>query len=248
MISLAQVKHNLNNSKCSVNAIPTGIEAIDERTQYLCRGKLSILGARPGMGKTAIAAQIAQSLAKRGLFVLWFSTGNSLSQIASLFSVYDLPLNAQMNIWLEDRASEIRNVRNVIQRSEKKSDFIIVDSLQGLYRLSRKGNAINDYKECCAILQSLAGQVDAAILLLSGIKRTAEQRKGKMPHCEDIIGWEAIKHNIGTVCVFLHDGYYEDENDDKVNITFVFCPSVDRCCWVWAWWDRATSQVIPING
>lgn len=54
--------------------VNTGLADLDSSTAFLCKGELSLFGARPGMGKTAVAVQIAQSVAQQGLRVSWVST------------------------------------------------------------------------------------------------------------------------------------------------------------------------------
>ena len=57
--------------------IKTGIEVLDARTHLLCKGQLTLLGSRPGMGKKSVAIQIAQFVAQQGRRVVWISTSLS---------------------------------------------------------------------------------------------------------------------------------------------------------------------------
>lgn len=248
MDSIARIMYEAKQPENFLKTIATGIDDFDTETAFLCRGKLSVLGARPGMGKTSAAIQIARSAASREMSVVWISTDLSSRQTVARFTERGLSGSARKNIFIEDRNAEVESICEAIRRMEKRTDLVVVDRLQGLYRISRRGNAVFDHAECCAMLRSLARDTDAALLLLSGVRRTAERRKGNMPCCEDIFCWEKIKGSIDNACVFLHDGYYDDETDNIVNAEFVFQPSVDRCCRVWTWWDRSKNEIVPIRG
>ncbi len=202
MKNLAQIMFEMDNQDELLQFIPTGIPEMDYVTFFLCRGKLSILAARPGMGKTSIAVQIAQSAANRGTSVVWITNDHSCKQVAKLFDEYALPVNAQARIRIEDRITEINGVCDAIRKLEKQPDLIVVDYLQRLYRISQKGNSVLDSETACTALHDLAQSTNASILVLSGIKRSVETRNNHMPRCEDILAGKESRATL-KMHVFL---------------------------------------------
>jgi replicative DNA helicase len=241
------VMYRLDHPAQNLTAIPTGIAGFDRNTVFLRKDELSLLGSRPGMGKTSIAVQIAQSVAQQGFRVAWMSTTLSKSQIALRLTRYNILPTHLRNILVEDRIAEIHDLCNTILKLEHLPDFLVIDNLEGLYRISNKGNAVYDRECACAALKDLAVQADISILLLSELRHTVDHRNTYLPRREDFYHWESIKRWIDNACVFYRGGYYEETNDNEVNAYLRVGPSSDRCCYFSMRWDRVKNRLVPTD-
>jgi replicative DNA helicase len=226
--------------------IKTGIEVLDARTRLLCKGQLTLLGSRPGMGKKSVAIQIAQFVAQQGRRVVWISTSLSKNQVVSRLISFPISDYAQRKILIEDRVTEIKEMDLMIRALEPLPDLVIIEQLQDLYRLSKSGNAVNDSEAACCRLKSLAQETHIAVLLLSQMSRAVERRKYHVPRPEDILHWQHIKKHLDTVCVFYRDGYYEIASNNIVSATFIIRPSTSCCGTVFSKWDVNRHCIVPL--
>ena len=225
--------------------IKTGIEELDARTHLLCKGQLTLLGSRPGMGKKTVAIQIAQYVAQQGQRVVWISTSLSKIQVVSRLIAFPISDDAQRRILIEDRVFEISEIELIIRALEPRPDLVIIEQLQDLYRLSKSGNAVNDSEAACCRLKCLAQETSIAVLLLSQLSRAVERRKYHVPRPEDLFQWQHIKKHLDTVCLFYHDGYYEIAPNNIVSATFSIRPSASCCGSVFSKWDMNRHCIVP---
>ena len=226
--------------------IKTGIEVLDATTHLLCKGQLTLLGSRPGMGKKSVAIQIAQFVAQQGQRVVWISTSLSKIQVVSRLIAFPISDYAQRRILIEDRVTEIKEIDLMIRALEPRPDLVIIEQLQDLYRLSKSGNAVIDSEAACCRLKSLAQETHIAVLLLSQMSRAVERRKYHVPRPEDILQWQHIKKHLDTVCVFYRDGYYEIASNSIVSATFIIRPSTSCCGTVFSKWDVHRHCIVPL--
>lgn len=234
----------LSKNETQVPGLATGYRYLDQITTGLHPGELVIIAARPAMGKTAFALNIAQNVAVRvanstvAIFSLEMSaeslvnrmicaegsidaqhlrTGKlSKDETKSLFSSMDTLSRA--NIFIDDTAGiKISEIRAKSRRLAERSglSLIIVDYLQ---LIDGGGSAENRQQEVSMIsrsLKKLAKELNVPVIALSQLSRGVEQRQDKRPMMSDLRESGSIEQDADIVSFLYRDDYYErDEGND----------------------------------
>ncbi|ENY68507.1 Replicative DNA helicase [Metamycoplasma auris 15026] len=217
-----------------------GFPELDEVLLGLNKGDLMILAARPAMGKTAFALNIANNVAKKGKTVLFFSLEMSNPQLVQRMMAIDstvsiaklktkeLDIQDQRNlmhtveemsnwkIYINDRATlSISDISTLSKRFARnaKVDLVIVDYLQ-LIGDSSKRSQENRQLEVAKIsrsLKQLGRELECPVIALSQLSRSVEKREDKTPLISDLRESGAIEQDADRV-VFLHrDDYYKNK-------------------------------------
>lgn len=229
----------------SVVGLPTGFVTLDEKTSGLHKSDLIILAARPGMGKTAFALNIAeQSAIKAGASVLIFSLEMSQEQLGQRLIAMqarveseklkkgeldrkdwdrvNLALNELNNtkIVIDDTPGvSIMEMRNKCRRlkAEQGLDLIVVDYLQ---LMTFDGRADSRQQEISALsrnLKLLAREMDCPVIVLSQLSRAPELRQDKRPMLSDLRESGSIEQDADIVIFLYRDDYY-NENTEKPGV------------------------------
>ena len=201
-------------NKDKITGIPTGFHDLDEKTSGLQRSDLIIVAARPGMGKTAFALNIAQqSAVKHGTSAIIFSLEMSKEQLGQRLLAMQARVEMQKlkqgdldrKDW--DRVSlgvdELNNSKIVIDdtpgislmemrnkcrrlKAEQGLDLIVVDYLQ---LMTFEGKTDNRQQEISALsrnMKLLAREMNCPVILLSQLSRAPELRQDKRPMLSDL--------------------------------------------------------------
>jgi len=228
-----------------LTGITTGFLDLDAKTSGLQKSDLIMLAARPSMGKTAFALNIAQQAALRGKAkVIIFSLEMSREQLGQrllsmesrvdmqklktgkldrtdwdqLYSAIDKLSRAE--IYIDDTPGiNILEIKNKCRRlkAEKGLDLVIVDYLQ---LMSYEGRSESRQQEITAIsrfLKQLAREMDCPVLVLSQLSRAPEQRTDHRPILSDLRESGSIEQDADIVMFLYRDEYYNQETD-KPNI------------------------------
>jgi len=230
---IIKIGQNMNYADlaCEGDAIKTGFNRIDQYLHGLFRKELIILAARPSLGKTTLAVNIAQNIAK-DKNVLMYSLEMSWQSIAirMLASKTDMmymkiktgavsgiekeklekagEMLGRSNFWVNDRAgiSVEQLVRSATTfKFNKGLDFIVVDYLQ-LMAGSVKGNRNEALGGITRSLKILAKDLDVPVLLLSQLSREVERREGQIPRLSDLRDSGEIEQNADVVMFIYEDG------------------------------------------
>ena len=229
------------------NGIPTGFRDVDKILGGFQKTDLIILAARPGVGKTAWALNVAEHAASIGKKVIVFSLEMSQSQLGErlLSMTSSVPLEKirkgeiSMEEWDDlsaaqdsfygldlaiDESSSISPVemKNKCRRFKQEKgdlDLVVIDYLQ---LMSMGGYRIEQReKEIAAITRSIkimAKELDCAVILLSQLSRGPEQRGGDhMPKLSDLRDSGAIEQDADVVIFLKRDDYYSSE-DERANV------------------------------
>ena len=227
--------------------IPTGFRAVDEILGGFQKTDLIILAARPGVGKTAWALNVAEHAASIGKKVMVFSLEMANTQLGErlLSMTSNVPLekihkgeisaeewedlsDAQDSFFdldmVIDESSvitplEIKNKCRRFKQQKGDLDLVVIDYLQ---LMSMGGYRIEQReKEIAAITRSIkimAKELDCAVVLLSQLSRGPEQRGGDhMPKLSDLRDSGAIEQDADVVIFLKRDDYYSSE-DERANI------------------------------
>ena len=232
-------------NKDKITGIPTGFHDLDEKTSGLQRSDLIIVAARPGMGKTAFALNIAQqSAVKHGTSAIIFSLEMSKEQLGQRLLAMQARVEMQKlkqgdldrKDW--DRVSlgvdELNNSKIVIDdtpgislmemrnkcrrlKAEQGLDLIVVDYLQ---LMTFEGKTDNRQQEISALsrnMKLLAREMNCPVILLSQLSRAPELRQDKRPMLSDLRESGSIEQDADIVIFLYRDDYY-NENTEKPGV------------------------------
>ena len=234
-----------SQNKDKIVGIPTGFKDIDEKTSGLQRSDLIIVAARPAMGKTAFALNIAQqSAVKAGSSVIIFSLEMSKEQLGQRLLAMQARVEMQKlkqgdldrkdwdritmaldelnntKIVIDDTPGiSIMEMRNKCRRlkAEQGLDLVVIDYLQ---LMSMQGKSDNRQQEISTIsrnLKLLAREMDCPVIVLSQLSRAPEQRQDHRPILSDLRESGSIEQDADIV-IFLYRYDYYNENTDKPGV------------------------------
>jgi len=224
----------------SVTGLPTGYTELDEMTAGLQPTDLLILAARPAMGKTTLALNIAEHAAiKTKKAVVVFSMEMSASQLALRLISSNGRVNAQRlrNGQLEDEdwsrvTGAIRMLRDAkifiddtpglspdvlrakARRLKREHDvgLIVIDYLQLMAVPGNNENRATEISEISRSLKHLAKELNVPVIALSQLNRSLESRADKRPVMADLRESGAIEQDADVIMFIYRDDYYNKEN------------------------------------
>lgn len=213
----------------------TGLKCLDEVTGGLQRGNLTVIGARPGMGKSVLAENIARHCAKSGLSVRFQSyemSGIELTQRgAAAEQSIDYGRLKKYRMTQEEHNSfaeylnEARDWKFVIDtemvgieaiaarcRLEKRKSGLDVLVVDHLHLMPRKGvNEVAELDDITARLKRLAMELQIHVLLVAQLNRATEKQADKRPSLADLRGSGGIEQNANLVLMPYREGYYDSD-------------------------------------
>lgn len=237
---------NIINYKGELLGLETGLQDLDSFLQGLKNSDFMILAARPSMGKTAFALNIASYLSiKKDTSVAFFSLEMSSNQlIHRIFSSYGLiPLFnlksgnlddahtqklikvsnklSQSKLIINDEISNLMSLRSIARKLKRENDIklIIIDYLQ-LLEGTRRENRNLEISEISRSLKILAKELDIPIIALSQLSRSVESRQVKKPMLSDLRESGSLEQDADIVMFLYREDYYNPETENK-NITDV---------------------------
>lgn len=235
----------------SVTGISTGFIDLDKKTAGLQPSDLILIAARPSMGKTAFALNIAEHVAMiNGLSTVIFSLEMSRIQLAkrliSMNSKVDSQ-NIRTGILADDEWGKITESSIVLGESslviddtpgitihelrskcrklkmERGLDLIIIDYLQLMTGSSSYRNASRqqEVSDISRALKALAREVNCPVIALSQLSRDVEKREDKRPILSDLRESGAIEQDADVVMFLYRDEYYTKDASNHKGITEV---------------------------
>ena len=231
----------LYQRKQLVTGIATGFRDFDQKTSGLQRSDLVVFAARPSMGKTAFAVNIAENVAlKDNLPLALFSLEMSKPQLVmrmlcsysrvSLHKVRtgflgesDFPRLvaaasklANAPIFIDDTPGiTVMELRAKARRLKSKYDIqmIIVDYLQLMQSASRRSeNRQQEISEISRSLKSLARELNVPVVVISQLNRAVEGRHDHRPQLSDLRESGAIEQDADVVVLLLRKEYYDSQD------------------------------------
>jgi replicative DNA helicase len=219
-------------TKDKYRGLATGFRDLDNILSGFQPADLVILAARPSMGKTAFALNMAQNIVERMFCSLlgvdsWQVRTGKLSEedFMRIGSVMDDLYT--MKIFIDDSVgSSIVELRSKARRLQMEHglDFIIVDYLQLMTASGGSGSMTNRVQEISEIsrsLKALARELRIPILALSQLSRAVELRPSKVPQLSDLRESGAIEQDADVVMMMYREDYYE-EDTDRAGIADIF--------------------------
>ena len=226
-----------------VTGLSTGFVGLDKITTGLHEGNLIILAARPAMGKTALALNIAKHVATMErkpavIFSLEMGAEELIERMVAsegMIPGYHLKtgnlstdewkrlIHAQNNlydvpIFVDDtagiRISEIRSKARKLSQEMGGLGIIIIDYLQ-LITGSKRENRQQIVSEISRELKILAKDLRVPVIALSQLSRSVEQRQDKRPMLSDLRESGSIEQDADIVAFLYRDAYYQKEHADS---------------------------------
>lgn len=238
----------LHEQKGALRGIPTGFKGLDNILSGLQKSDLVVMGARPSLGKTALALDIARHAAVKakvpvGIFSLEMSREQVIDRLVSAQSQVPLwklrtgritnDLEFQMirnaldelsktPIFIDDTPSpNIMQMRSMARRLqiERGLGLLIVDYLQLIMPRRNSDNMVQQVTEISRGLKSLSRELGVPILALSQLSRAVDQRDHKMPKLHDLRESGAIEQDADVVLfIYRKDREQVDLPPEEQNV------------------------------
>ncbi len=234
----------LHHRKGEITGIPTGFTDLDRMTAGFQRNDLIIVAARPSVGKTAFALNIAQNVAtKTDENVAIFSLEMGADQLVMRMLCAEGNINAQnlrtgnltaedwgkltmamgslsnAGIYIDDTPGiKVSEIRAKCRRLKQESGLgmVLIDYLQLIQGSGRnKENRQQEVSEISRSLKALARELQVPVIALSQLSRGVEQRQDKRPMMSDIRESGSIEQDADIVAFLYRDDYYDKETENK---------------------------------
>lgn len=242
MMKTLEVVEERYASGGEIPGMRTGLKILDNATNGIKKGELNVIAARPSMGKTVFALNLADGLAAQGYKVALYEmemTPEALGmrRLAAKSLIDSVKLNrGQLNDkeWelIAHRSSKLASINNMftdcsvnlsIQDIKARSkrikqkyglDVIVIDHLT-LMKMSKRERRDLEVADVTMNLKALAKELDISVILLSQLNRGVEQRTDKRPMLSDLRESGAIEQDADLIMFLYRDEYYNPESEDK---------------------------------
>jgi replicative DNA helicase len=232
----------LHNTTSELTGIPSGYRDLDRMTSGFQKSDLLIIAARPSVGKTAFALNVAQNVAARaGETVAIFSLEMSASQLVQRMLCAEGNIDAnrmrtgtfqeedwekltmsiatlsKAKIFIDDTPGiTVSQIRSKCRRlkAEHGLGIILIDYLQ-LIQGSGRESRQQEISAISRTLKGIARELDCTVIALSQLSRAVEQRQDKRPMLSDLRESGSIEQDADIVAFLYRDDYYDQESEKK---------------------------------
>ncbi len=234
----------LYNRKQHITGVPSGFVELDYRTAGFHGSELILIAARPAMGKTAFALNIATNAAlKANVPVAMFSLEMSKEQLVNRILCSEAMVDSnkvrtgkleeedwtklasaigplsEAEIYIDDTPGiNITEIRAKCRKLklEKNIGLVVIDYLQLIQGSGkRNGSREQEISEISRSLKILAKELNVPVIALSQLSRAAEQRPDHRPMLSDLRESGAIEQDADIVMFLYRDDYYNKESEKK---------------------------------
>ena len=224
----------------TVTGLETGFKGIDRATYGLMKGELVILAARPGMGKTTLALNIARQVAASQQ-VAFFSVEMPYHQLSRKILATEVGISSQdirAGMFGRDKIQSIKRAVETFKatnmtifdspgitvgyiksklhqlkaRTGTETDLVVVDYLQ-LMSDPKAKDRLQEVSALSRNLKLLAKEFNCPVIALSQLSRAVEQRQDKRPLLSDLRESGSIEQDADQVWFVYREGYYDKSND-----------------------------------
>ncbi len=244
LVRVAQKLDKLRNNKDLITGVPSGWADLDDLTNGFQPTDLVILAARPAMGKTALALNIALNAAGGGSTVAVFSLEMGDEQLVmrllsmlsrvdlrdlrrghlddrdwdSIYAVQDTL--SQLPLFIDDTpglspTSLRANCRRL--KREHGLDLVVVDYLQLMQSSKRTDSREQEISDISRNLKILAKELEIPVIALSQLNRKVEERTDKRPKLSDLRESGAIEQDADMILFLYRDDVYKDKHAEPDN-------------------------------
>lgn len=234
----------LYNQKQHITGVPTGFADLDYKTAGLHGSDLVLVAARPAMGKSAFALNIATNAAVRAnvpvaIFSLEMSKEQMVNRILCSEAMVDSnkvrtgkldeqdwtklasalgPLS-EAGIYIDDTPGiSVMEIRAKCRKLklEKNIGLVVIDYLQLIQGSNKRGGSREqEISEISRSLKILAKEINVPVIALSQLSRAPEQRPDHRPMLSDLRESGAIEQDADIVMFLYRDDYYNEDSEKK---------------------------------
>ena len=233
----------LYNRKQHITGVPTGFAELDYKTAGLHGSELILVAARPAMGKTAFALNLATNAALRGnapvaIFSLEMSKDQLVNRILCSEAMVDSnkvrtgkldeddwvklagaigPLS-EAEMYIDDTPGiSVMEIRTKCRKlkMEKNIGLVVIDYLQLVQGNKRTASREQEISEISRSLKILAKEINVPVIALSQLSRAVEQRPDHRPMLSDLRESGSIEQDADIVMFLYRDDYYNKESEKK---------------------------------
>ncbi len=215
----------------------TGFTLLDSITSGLNKSDLIIIAARPGMGKTSFAMNIATNVARRSeKEVVTFNLEMSKEQLATRILSTEALVESNtlrngrisgddwvklatsagylstLPLYIDDTASMTVQQMKAKLRRTKNLGLVIIDYLQLMESTSHSDNRVTVISEITRQLKVMAKELNVPVILLSQLSRAVESRTDKRPMLSDLRESGSIEQDADIVLFLYREAYYNKES------------------------------------
>lgn len=231
----------LHKDKNSLRGIPTGFKGLDNVLAGLQKSNLVILAARPSMGKTTLALNIAHHVAVKegipvGVFSLEMSKEELIDRLLAAESGIDswklrngrledsdfpkindaMAVLSEAPFYIDDSSmANVMEMRTKARRLQSQHDLglIVVDYLQLMSGRGGQDNRVQEISEISRGLKALARELNVPVIALSQLSRSVESRSPQIPQLSDLRESGSIEQDADVVMFIYRDDYYNKESE-----------------------------------
>lgn len=230
-----------NPDLITMHRLQTGYKSLDNKIWWLKWWDMVIVAARPSMGKTALALNLAQNIWFNGKNIAIFSLEMSKEQLTDRLISSSIGIDSwklakweledeefmkiwdamekltRANIYIDDSAwGSLMELKSKARRLKMESwlDIVVIDYLQ----LMSSGNSFNRVQEISEIsrgIKSLARELEVPIIALSQLSRAVESRPNKEPVLSDLRESWSIEQDADIVMMLYREEYYDEFTERK---------------------------------
>ena len=244
--ALRKAQENLERlakNKSEITGIPTGFYDLDKATSGLHEGEMIIIAARPGMGKTALALNIATNAAFHtdkavAIFNLEMPAEQLVNRMISAIGQIDskklqtgqlqhndwkryneaMSQLADTNIYIEDDAgitcSEIKAKCRRLVASDKGLGLVVIDYLQLITSgAKRTESRQQEVSDISRSLKTMAMELKVPVVALAQLSRNAEKRENNQPMLADLRESGSIEQDADLVMFINRKDYYKEKGE-----------------------------------
>ena len=223
--------------------IPTGISSLDEITTGLNRSDMIVVGARPGMGKTSFALNIARNVAvNQNRPVAFFNLEMSREQMVNRLLSSEARVSSKKlrvgnltpdewgriavassvlckaPIYLDDTASITVPEMKARLRRQKDVAFVVIDYLQLMKSPGRIDNRVQEVTEITRGIKIMAKELNIPVMVCAQLARTTEKQANHRPALADLRESGSIEQDADQVLFLYRDEYYKNEKEDPTAV------------------------------
>lgn len=246
-VALREAHENLerlSKNKTAVTGVPSGFPDLDRATSGFHEGELIILAARPGMGKTAFALNIATNAAMKmdknvAIFNLEMSAEQLVNRMISAVGQIEgeklktgmlndndwkryteaMSELADTNIYIEDDAGvtapEIKAKCRRLASSPKGLGLVVIDYLQLVTTGGRVESRQVEVSEISRAFKTMAMELKVPVIALAQLSRNAERRESNQPRLADLRESGSIEQDADLVLFLNRQDYFETKTADN---------------------------------
>ena len=251
MVTVSMVLQDVMNHLAELTAsggktlpgLSTGLSAVDAKINGLNKSDLLLLAARPGMGKTSMALNVALSAAKEsGKTVAIFSLEMSREQMVNRLLSSEARVSSKKlrvgnltpeewgriamassslcsaPIYLDDTASITVPEMKARLRRMKDLGFVVVDYLQLMQSAKKTDNRVQEVSDITRSLKIMAKELDVPVMICAQLSRGTEKQGNHRPALADLRESGSIEQDADQVLFLYREEYYKNEKDDPTSV------------------------------